>query len=346
MASFATAVAQPAALDDAFDGRASRRSCSRSALPRPMFWMARAVRTDRRADAHGVAASSAASFLSSALGILQVYYPDTFLPPEFSALGAELNPEIVSSLTYRRCQTDAEIIRPPGLSDMPGGAAVAGMVTVMLGLSLALPARASHGRPRAGCVAAATIGMTALLSHAGAIADPGRGRELGVFAPCACGRGAPAKAWLSLGVGAALVAGVVRLGRWPWAATRRRSVLRPRQRRCLPHVPASTAGRSSSYTLSRTALPVSARRRAGPLGHDAGLLRRPVAVAGAADPRRNPAHRLAARRRRADVGCSWAAALVMAAAHGYRVALHARGDAAGRGHGHRLPAAHRSSACV
>ena len=39
----------------------------------------------------------ASSALSSALGLLQVYYPDTFLPPEFSTLGREMNPETSSA---------------------------------------------------------------------------------------------------------------------------------------------------------------------------------------------------------------------------------------------------------
>ena len=121
----------------------------------PVFWMSRAVRTDARL-MRMVWLLFAASFLSSALGILQVYYPATFLPPEFSTLGLETNPEIVSSLTYRGAD-GREIIRPPGLSDMPGGAAASAMVTVTLGLALAfrrgLPvvwrARAS-GRRRLG----------------------------------------------------------------------------------------------------------------------------------------------------------------------------------------------------
>src|SRR4029079_18526730 len=118
----------------------------------PIFWMARAVRSDRRV-LRMVWLLFGASFLSSALGILQVYYPNTFLPPEFSTLGRELNPEIISSLTYRGAD-GREIIRPPGLSDMPGAAAASAMVTVTLGLALAF----RRGLPamwRGACAAAA-----------------------------------------------------------------------------------------------------------------------------------------------------------------------------------------------
>ena len=77
---------------------------------------------------------------SSVVGVLQVYYPEQFLPPEFSALGLEMNPDLVSSLTYRGADGQ-EIVRPPGLSDMPGGAAVAAMLTMALGVVMAFRQR-------------------------------------------------------------------------------------------------------------------------------------------------------------------------------------------------------------
>jgi hypothetical protein len=170
----------------------------------PIFWMARAVRTDRRV-MRMVWLLFGASFLGSALGILQVYYPNTFLPPEFSALGREMNPEIISSLTYRGAD-GREIIRPPGLSDMPGGAAVSAMVTVTLGLALAF----RRGLPavwRAGCVAAATIGMTALLLTQVRSLSLVAAASLGVFAALRFRQGRAGDALASLGVGTALVAG-------------------------------------------------------------------------------------------------------------------------------------------
>jgi hypothetical protein len=162
------------------------------------------VRTDRRL-MRMVWLLFAASFLSSALGILQVYYPGTFLPPEFSTLGRELNPEIISSLTYHGAD-GREIIRPPGLSDMPGGAAASAMVTVTLGLALAFR-RGLAVTWRAACVAGATIGMTALLLTQVRSLSIVAAASLGVFALLRVRQGRTADGLASLGIGVALVAG-------------------------------------------------------------------------------------------------------------------------------------------
>ena len=175
----------------------------------PIFWMARAVRSDRRV-MRMVWLLFAASFASSALGILQVYYPNTFLPPEFSTLGLEKNPEIISSLTYRGAD-GREIIRPPGLSDMPGGAAASAMVTVTLGLALAFR-RGLAGVWRLGCAAAATIGMTALLLTQVRSLSLVAAASLGVFAALRFRQGRAGDALASVGVGAALV-----IGAFVWA---------------------------------------------------------------------------------------------------------------------------------
>jgi len=78
--------------------------------------------------------------LGAVLGVLQVYYPDRFMPPQFSSLGTRLNELYVESLTY--VGSDGQrIVRPPGLSDQPGGAAVTGALAVVLGAGLSLGAR-------------------------------------------------------------------------------------------------------------------------------------------------------------------------------------------------------------
>jgi hypothetical protein len=66
--------------------------------------------------------------------LLQVYYPDTFMPPEFSAQALAMNPAAVEALSYRSV-TGQLITRPPGLTDMPGGAAVGALITTLLGLT-------------------------------------------------------------------------------------------------------------------------------------------------------------------------------------------------------------------
>jgi hypothetical protein len=78
----------------------------------------------------------AANFAGAAVGLLQVYYPERFMPPEFSTLGIRLNSEWVESLSYLGANQRV-IIRPPGLSDLPGGAAIAGVIAALLGFAFA-----------------------------------------------------------------------------------------------------------------------------------------------------------------------------------------------------------------
>ena len=102
------------------------------ALAAPIFWAVRVWITPERLE-RLIVLVFAAHFLSAGLGLLQVYYPDTFLPPEFSALGMKLNPEFVHELSYLGTD-DRLIVRPPGLSDMPGGAAISGVIAALLGV--------------------------------------------------------------------------------------------------------------------------------------------------------------------------------------------------------------------
>ena len=125
----------------------------------PMFWVARIDCSPARL-MRLLWLLLAASLVSAGLGVLQVYSPDVFLPPEFSALARQLNPLIVSALSYTG-PNGLPIVRPPGLTDLPGGAAVSGLVTVLLGTAFA--SREQTSRPmRVLCVAATAVGMTAL----------------------------------------------------------------------------------------------------------------------------------------------------------------------------------------
>lgn len=84
----------------------------------------------------------AANFASAGVGLLQVYYPATFSPPEFSSLGLRLNPNLIEQLTYLG-RGDRMILRPPGLSDLPGGAAISGVIAALLGFALAMRGNSS-----------------------------------------------------------------------------------------------------------------------------------------------------------------------------------------------------------
>ncbi len=77
---------------------------------------------------------------SAGLGILQVYYPDRFMPPEFNLLGQEMYEHYMDSLSYIGASGQT-IVRPPGLTDQPGGAALAGGLSAVLGIALLLRTR-------------------------------------------------------------------------------------------------------------------------------------------------------------------------------------------------------------
>ena len=102
----------------------------------PIFWMHKAVRSPRQLEKL-LALVLVMNFVSAGLGVLQVYYPDRFMPPQ---LNYQLGDNMLEALSY--VGADGRIIvRPPGLSDTPGGAALAGGLTALLGLGFALHTR-------------------------------------------------------------------------------------------------------------------------------------------------------------------------------------------------------------
>lgn len=170
----------------------------------PVFWMGRSVRSESQIR-RVIWLVFACSALSSVLGILQVYFPERFLPPEFSQLARSLNPNVIHALTYTGAD-GREIVRPPGLSDMPGGAAVAGMMTMVLGLSLGL-GRGERWLVRVACLGAAVVGMTALyLTHVRSLTLVAAA-SVGLFAILRLRQGRTMEGGLTLGVGLGLVVG-------------------------------------------------------------------------------------------------------------------------------------------
>jgi hypothetical protein len=101
-----------------------------------VFWTSRSWISEQRLD-RLILLVFGANFVSAALGLLQVYYPSTFLPPEFSRLAYKLNPDFLGGLSYVG-SADRLIIRPPGLTDLPGGAAISGTIAALLGFAIAL----------------------------------------------------------------------------------------------------------------------------------------------------------------------------------------------------------------
>jgi hypothetical protein len=129
----------------------------------PIFWIARMWMTPDRLERVLLLVFGANS-LGAGLGLLQVYYPQTFMPPEFSRLALSLNADIVGALTYIGAD-GREIIRPPGLSDIPGGASVSATIMALLGFAFATRQELAHQR-RLLFLGAAVVGLTVVyLTH-------------------------------------------------------------------------------------------------------------------------------------------------------------------------------------
>jgi hypothetical protein len=129
----------------------------------PVFWIARMWLTPARLE-RILLLVFAASSLSACIGLLQVYYPQVFLPPEFSRLALSINANIVGSLTYIGAD-GREIIRPPGLSDVPGGASVSATIMALLGFAFGMRSELAVQR-RLCFLGAAVVGLTVLyLTH-------------------------------------------------------------------------------------------------------------------------------------------------------------------------------------
>jgi hypothetical protein len=129
------------------------------AIAAPLYWVVRTVRSEAQF-LRLIWVVFAAGLVNAGFGVLQVYFPDQFLPPDFSVLARSLNPDYVAALTYIGAD-GRTIVRPPGLSDLPGSAALSGLTTAILGVALAIH---NQGRQavRVLCYGAAALGMTVL----------------------------------------------------------------------------------------------------------------------------------------------------------------------------------------
>lgn len=101
----------------------------------PLFWVGRRVESVEHLDRlmRLVLACSAASTI---VGLLQVFWPDTFMPAQFNQLAIGFDEKLLTSLSYEGAD-GRRIIRPPGLTDMPGGAAGGGMLCALFGIAFA-----------------------------------------------------------------------------------------------------------------------------------------------------------------------------------------------------------------
>ena len=124
----------------------------------PVFWAWKAVHDEGRL-LRIVRLVFLLNVLSAGVGALQVYMPDVFLPPQFSALGLQLSDTWVDELSYEGAG-GRTIVRPPGLTDQPGAASIAGTIAAVLGLGLTLLARTTA--TRASGLAGAALGLFVL----------------------------------------------------------------------------------------------------------------------------------------------------------------------------------------
>ena len=119
----------------------------------PAFWGGKAIRDTRRLDRvlYLIFFFSATSAL---VGFVQAKY-GLLMPAEYSSVMLQMDPNKVRELTYSVANGQT-YTRPPGLSDLPGGACGAAAYTVLLGTALAV------GLRRFGVKSIAYLGIVAL----------------------------------------------------------------------------------------------------------------------------------------------------------------------------------------
>jgi len=123
----------------------------------PIFWAGSFVRTPDRM-ARVMALLLICNGLNAIVGVLQVYDPARWMPPEMSRVMTETVYGL-GTVTYRG-PDGRLIVRPPGLFDTPGAVAGPGMYAALLGLVFATSAIALWKRTAA--LVAAFAGIAAI----------------------------------------------------------------------------------------------------------------------------------------------------------------------------------------
>lgn len=97
----------------------------------PLFWGMRALRDQEHLEKL-LWIVLVVNAVSAVVGVLQVFYPQHFMPASFNTSEAILAQSSFVNMYGVR------VVRPPGLSDLPGGAGLAGMVAGVLGFAFAV----------------------------------------------------------------------------------------------------------------------------------------------------------------------------------------------------------------
>lgn len=95
--------------------------------------------------------------IGSSIGLLQTYFPSQFLPAEFSSAASA---NWLDSMKFM-APNGQELVRPPGLGDLPGNAAVSGSMTAILGLGF-VAFRRTRVWERIAYLTAAMVGVAVL----------------------------------------------------------------------------------------------------------------------------------------------------------------------------------------
>ena len=105
------------------------------AIVAPVFWVGR-LRIDGRGVERLVLLVWAFYAASAAVGVLQAVFPGRF-QPAISVIIAEKGVDTLQALSIRLSSGDW-ILRPMGLTDVPGGAGYAGLYSILLGLGVVI----------------------------------------------------------------------------------------------------------------------------------------------------------------------------------------------------------------
>ena len=236
----------------------------------PVFWAWKAVRTEEHL-LKIVRLVFLLNVLSAGVGALQVYVPDVFLPPQFSALGMQLSETWVDEMWYEGAG-GRTIVRPPGLTDQPGAASVAGTIAAVLGLGLTLVSKRNPARVL--CLGGAALGLFVLyLTQVRSLLLMCVAAFI-VMAALMFRRGRFAARHVAADRRRRARAERVRLGGVGRRGPRRAAVHRDYPARRDADIPGEPRALPVVYAR-RAPRPVPVRRRRRPLGHDVHLLRRP-----------------------------------------------------------------------
>jgi hypothetical protein len=105
----------------------------------PLFWVPRLTSIDLGMLRRAVVILWVFHTFSAGIGVLQVYRPGTFQPP-ISAVIESKGKDYIESLKITTA-TGQRVLRPMGLTDVPGGAAISGLYAVLLGVGFFLTRR-------------------------------------------------------------------------------------------------------------------------------------------------------------------------------------------------------------